>query len=89
MAEPATDRSTRPDLALPTVRDHLANERTLLAWLRTAITVIGLGFIIDRLAAGSGDGLVPQIAASSIIAKTCRDLIMARLSTRHGAPGAP
>ncbi len=32
-----------------------------------------------------GDGLVPQIAASSIIAKTCRDLIMVRLSTRHGA----
>lgn len=36
------------------VRDHLANERTLLAWLRTALTVIGLGFIVDRLAAESG-----------------------------------
>lgn len=34
----------------PSVRDHLANERTLLAWLRTALTVIGLGFIVDRLA---------------------------------------
>ena len=67
MAEPATDRSTRPDLALPTVRDHLANERTLLAWLRTAITVIGLGFIIDRLAAGSGDGLVPLIGIALVV----------------------
>jgi putative membrane protein len=34
----------------PTPRDHLANERTLLAWIRTAITVVGLGFIVDRLA---------------------------------------
>jgi putative membrane protein len=37
----------------PSVRDHLANERTLLAWIRTAITIIGLGFIVDRLAADS------------------------------------
>lgn len=32
-----------------TVRDHLANERTLLAWVRTALTLIGLGFIIGQL----------------------------------------
>ena len=29
-------------------RDHLANERTLLAWIRTAITIMGLGFIVAR-----------------------------------------
>jgi inner membrane protein YidH len=40
MAEPAP----------PNARDHLANERTLLAWIRTAVTVVGLGFVIDRLA---------------------------------------
>jgi putative membrane protein len=34
----------------PTPRDHLANERTLLAWIRTSITVVGLGFLVDRLA---------------------------------------
>ena len=38
----------------PSVRDHLANERTLLAWIRTALTMIGLGFLIDRLAAQTG-----------------------------------
>jgi putative membrane protein len=32
-------------------RDHLANERTLLAWIRTALTLIGIGFLVDRLAA--------------------------------------
>ena len=46
-----------PALALPTVRDHLANERTLLAWIRTAITLIGLGFIVDRLSLGGAGGL--------------------------------
>jgi putative membrane protein len=34
----------------PSVRDHLANERTLLAWVRTSLTIVGLGFIVDRLA---------------------------------------
>lgn len=30
-------------------RDHLANERTYLAWVRTAVTFVGLGFAVDRL----------------------------------------
>ena len=29
-------------------RDHLANERTLLAWVRTGVTLIGLGFVVAR-----------------------------------------
>lgn len=29
-------------------RDHLANERTLLAWVRTAITFMALGFGVAR-----------------------------------------
>jgi putative membrane protein len=28
--------------------DHLANERTFLAWIRTSIAVIGLGFVVAR-----------------------------------------
>lgn len=32
-----------------TARDHLANERTLLAWVRTALGVMGLGVILERL----------------------------------------
>ena len=30
------------------VREHLANERTLLAWVRTAITFLALGFVVAR-----------------------------------------
>jgi len=29
-------------------REHLANERTLLAWIRTAIALIGMGFVVAR-----------------------------------------
>ena len=35
-----------------TLRDHLANERTLLAWSRTGLAVIGLGFVVARFALG-------------------------------------
>jgi len=31
------------------VRDHLANERTYLAWMRTAIALMGFGVLIVRL----------------------------------------
>ncbi|UFZ07184.1 DUF202 domain-containing protein [Bradyrhizobium ontarionense] len=29
-------------------RDHAANERTFLAWIRTAIAVMAFGFLIER-----------------------------------------
>ena len=31
------------------VRDHLANERTFLAWVRTALGLIGVGFVLARM----------------------------------------
>jgi inner membrane protein YidH len=31
------------------IRDHLANERTYLAWVRTAVTFVGLGFAVNQL----------------------------------------
>lgn len=33
----------------PWVREHLANERTYLAWMRTAIALMGFGMVIVRL----------------------------------------
>jgi putative membrane protein len=30
------------------VSDHLANERTFLAWVRTGITIVAFGFVIER-----------------------------------------
>lgn len=31
-----------------TLRDHLANERTFLAWMRTAIAIVALGFVVAK-----------------------------------------
>lgn len=28
--------------------EHLANERTFLAWIRTSVSIISLGFVVDR-----------------------------------------
>ncbi|HET6745581.1 MAG TPA: DUF202 domain-containing protein [Candidatus Limnocylindria bacterium] len=44
------------------VRDHLANERTFLAWVRTAVTFIGLGFAVDRLVAPDRAGQLVGLA---------------------------
>ncbi len=53
--------------APPSIRDHLANERTGLAWLRTALTVIGLGFIVDRLAAETSAQGLMDIAGTGLV----------------------
>ncbi|HSN18512.1 MAG TPA: DUF202 domain-containing protein [Gammaproteobacteria bacterium] len=29
-------------------RDHAANERTYLAWIRTAVALMGFGFVIEK-----------------------------------------
>lgn len=39
--------STHP-LRSKKVSDHLANERTFLAWVRTGIAVMAFGFVIER-----------------------------------------
>src|SRR2546429_7603792 len=30
------------------VTDHLANERTFLAWIRTGLSIIAFGFVVER-----------------------------------------
>jgi len=39
--------ATGPDSA-PRIADHLANERTFLAWIRTSLAIIGLGFVMAK-----------------------------------------
>ncbi len=43
---PSTPQPTR---SATRVRDHLANERTFLAWVRTSLGLIGLGFVFARM----------------------------------------
>src|ERR1700722_3070040 len=42
---PAVSGSARPNQR---TSDHLANERTFLAWIRTSISIIGLGFVVAK-----------------------------------------
>ena len=46
-------------------RDHLANERTYLAWLRTALAVVALGAVLARLP-GARTGPVTAAAALAL-----------------------
>ena len=43
-----TPQSSAPLLLSKKVSDHLANERTFLAWVRTAIAMMGFGFVVER-----------------------------------------
>ncbi len=39
-------------------RDHLANERTFLSWLRTSVSMIGLGIALAKFSVGEKEGIV-------------------------------
>ena len=34
----------------PHARDHMANERTFLAWIRTSIGIMAFGFVVEKFA---------------------------------------
>lgn len=46
-------------------RDHLANERTFLAWVRTALAVIGLGVLLGKLV--ETDGLLAEFIGLAMV----------------------
>jgi putative membrane protein len=68
----ADDPPSSPDVRSTNeaaVRDHLANERTLLAWQRTALAIVGIGFLIDRFALGpAGPSALGSILGTILIA---------------------
>lgn len=47
-------------MTVPHFTDHAANERTFLAWVRTAIAVMAFGFLVERF------NLFLQIAGQSL-----------------------
>ena len=42
------------------IQQHLANERTFLAWVRTAIAIIGVGFLVTNLHFNMKSSLSPM-----------------------------
>jgi inner membrane protein YidH len=47
-ANAAYTEKERPVIHSKKVTDHLANERTFLAWIRTGLATITFGFVIER-----------------------------------------
>ena len=58
MADPLRHlREPEPMDVEPAPTDHLANQRTLLAWVRTAVQVMALGLVVIQfIAKGNGGG---------------------------------
>ena len=44
-----TTKNKKPSKA-PDRRDHMANERTFLAWVRTSIAIMAFGFVVEKFA---------------------------------------
>lgn len=67
--------------------DHAANERTFLAWVRTAIAIVGFGIIIERIDLfgatdrfGSMTGLLLVVAGIALfVVATYRFVTLRRL----------
>ena len=81
-----TEGSLLPERRNPNrVRDHLANERTYLAWIRSGISLLGFGVLIVRIRLlkpplapqGPGNGWKLGLAFSLV------GLVMVGLSSVH------
>ncbi len=58
-------------------RDHLANERTFLAWVRTALGLIGLGVLIAKLV--ETEGILAEIAGLVMVGLGGASLVYASI----------
>jgi len=65
-----TDNGGGSSEAAGILRDHLANERTLLAWTRTALAAAALGFVVAkiRFTGGPAFELTAPVHAASRVA---------------------
>ena len=72
-------------------REHLANERTLLAWIRTGVSLISFGLVVERLGTQIGSLGSSGLLGIALAALGCFALIMGTiqfLRSRRGiAPG--
>lgn len=68
------------DNAFGVARDHLANERTFLSWVRTSLAFVGLGILVAELVETEGVAaeilglLLIVLGAAAAVASTSRYL---------------
>jgi uncharacterized membrane protein YidH (DUF202 family) len=46
----STEKPTKDPLPGVDCKDHMANERTFLAWIRTSIGIMAFGFVVEKFA---------------------------------------
>ena len=51
IVQPQNEHSDPPEQGGTEIREHLANERTLLSWVRTGVSLISLGLVVERAGA--------------------------------------
>jgi len=61
-------------------QEHLANERTFLAWVRTTIALISLGFVLARLGPWLNDGGTKRVLSRASPIGICLVLFGALLT---------
>ena len=64
-------------------REHLANERTLLAWVRTGIAVISIGIVIERAGLFLGRGGFNEVLGMALAMLGCITLILGAYQFRR------
>jgi putative membrane protein len=62
-------------------RDHLANERTFLAWVRTALAVIGLGVVVGKLV--ETDGVFAELIGLGMVSFGAAMLVYSVVRFEH------
>ena len=84
------------------VREHLANERTLLSWVRTGVGLISVGIVVERAGAfmstsGQRGGMLSGLLGLSLAILGCLTLVLGtvqfmrnrrRISRGEFVPGA-
>jgi inner membrane protein YidH len=57
-------------------REHLANERTLLAWVRTGVSLISFGLVVERIGAQIGSAGTSGAFGIALAVLGCLTLVM-------------
>lgn len=77
----------------PTARDHLSNERTLLAWVRTSVAMLALGLAVAKFSqprVGTADdpsSIAGAVMGASLTCLGCTMVIYAQRRYLHVAEG--
>jgi putative membrane protein len=56
-----------PEPEGPSLRDHYSAERTLLAWVRTGLAMMGFGFLVARFATADAERIAAWFGAILVV----------------------